>query len=419
MVKIPYGEGHLEAELPAGNRVSIFRPSPPRDPIGMGSIERTIREAVLRNRASIRASKGRICLLVSDNTRAAFNGIIVPRLLGSIGELVDTSELKILVANGLHRPMSDRELEEELGKDIVERFEVLNHIADDEDRHMAVGRTRRGTEVLLDREYLGAELRIATGLVEPHFFAGFSGGYKSVLPGISASKTIYQNHCFEMVGHPNARAGILDGNPIHEDIWEAGRMSGLGFIVNVTAWGGAISRVYAGDVDEAYGKAVEEVGSRSRVRVDGLYDVVLTSNGGYPLDRNLYQAVKGISAGESIVKEGGTIIIASECRDGVAHIGFQELMEQGEGPEDVLDFIKLNQPLRDQWQAQILARALLRAKVVVVSDGVGRREVERMKMKRARDIGEALEEAGVRERSGKSIAIIPDGPYTIPMLTPS
>lgn len=384
----------------------------------MESIGGIIREAVLRKKASIRASKGRICLLVSDNTRAAFNKVIVPRLLDSIGELVDTSELKILIASGLHRPMSDRELEEDLGRDIVEGFEVLNHIADDEDRHMAVGRTRRGTEVLLDRGYLEAGLRVATGLVEPHFFAGFSGGYKSVLPGISASKTIYQNHSFEMVGHPNAKAGILKGNPIHEDIWEAGKMGGLEFIVNVTAWGGAISGVYAGDVEEAYGRAVGEVASRSRVMVDGLYDVVLTSNGGYPLDRNLYQAVKGISVGEPILKEGGTIIIASECRDGIAHEGFRELMEQGEGPKEVLDFIKRNQPLRDQWQAQILAGILLKAKVVVVSDGVGRREVERMKMEWAADLGEALEEAGVRKGSGKSVAIIPEGPSAIPILSP-
>lgn len=382
----------------------------------MDSIGRAIREAVLRNRTPIRASGGRICLLVSDNTRAAFNKLIVPRLIESIGELVDTSELKILVANGLHRPMSDKELAEDLGKDVVERFEVLNHVADDEDRHAAIGRTKRGTEVLLNREYLEARLRIATGLVEPHFFAGFSGGYKSVLPGISAARTIYQNHGFDMVNHPNARAGVLEGNPIHEDIWEAGRMSDLRLIVNVTAWEGRISGVYAGEVDEAYRRAVEEVGSRSRIMVDGLYDVVLTTNGGYPLDRNLYQAVKGISVGESIVKEGGTIIIASECRDGIAHEGFRELMEEGEGPMDVLDFIKRNQPLRDQWQAQILARALLKAKVVVVSEGVGRREVERMKMAWAGDLGEALEEAGVKEGGGKSVAIIPDGPYAIPML---
>ena len=418
MIELPYGEGRLGAEIPGGNVVRVFRPHPPGDLARADRIEGAIREMVLRNRGLIKASEGRICVLVSDNTRAAFNRVVIPRLLDSIGELVDTSDLRIIVASGLHRPMSDRELEEDLGRDVVEGFRVLNHVAEDEDRHLAIGRTSRGTEVLLDREYLEARLRIATGLVEPHFFAGFSGGYKSVLPGISAARTIYQNHGFDMVGHPNARAGILAGNPIHEDICEAGRMSGLRLIVNVTAWGGRISGVYAGDVEEAYARAVEEVGSRSRVAVDGLYDVVITSNGGYPLDRNLYQAVKGISVGESVVKEGGTIIIASECRDGIAHEGFREIMERGDGPDDVLAYIKRNQPLRDQWQAQILARVLSRARVVVVSDGVGRREVERMKMEKAGDLGEALEEAGVREGGGKSIAVIPDGPYAIPVLRP-
>lgn len=413
-VEIPYGEGHLEAEIPEGNIARVFRPHAPCDPIGTDRVERAIWEMVRRNEAVIRASGGSICLLVSDNTRAAFNRAIVPKLLDSIGELVNTSGLKIMVANGLHRPMSERELAEDLGEDIIERFEVVNHIADDECGNLAVGRTGRGTEVLLDREYLGAKLKMAAGLVEPHFFAGFSGGYKSVLPGVSATKTIYQNHSYEMLSHPNARAGILSGNPVHEDIWEAGRMGGLRLIVNVTVCGGRLSGIYAGDVDEAYGMVVREVGSRSRVVVDGLYDIVLTSNGGYPLDRNLYQAVKGISVGESVVREGGTIIIASECRDGVGHLDFQRLMEQGEGPMDILDFVRENQPLRDQWQAQILARAMLRAKVIVVAGGVDRREVERMKMESARDLGEALERAGVKEGSGKSIAVIPDGPYAIP-----
>jgi len=415
-MKIPYGQRFLEVDIPEGNYVDIFKP----EKTGIGEaldLKEPIIAAVRGKREKIRESRGRICIIVSDKTRLAFNNVILPILLEQLeSEGVSTDHLTVLVANGLHKPMTREELVENLGKDIVEKYSVLNHVSDDMDRHVFLGRTSFGTDVRINRSFVEAKFKIATGLVEPHFFAGFSGGYKSILPGISSTETVYQNHSYKMIGDPMARAGVLDGNPIHEDIWQAGRMAGLDLIVNITVSGRRISGVYAGGVDDAYMRATRRVLLESTVRVSREYDVVITSNGGYPLDRNLYQAVKGMSTGELVVRKGGTIIIASECRDGVAHPEFQRLMELGESPRDVLDYIRENEPLRDQWEAQILARIMPKAKVIVVSEYLDRRTAERMGLKTVKCFDEALEVAGIRRNGGKSIAVIPDGPYTIPKI---
>ncbi len=413
-LKIPYGQSFLEVEIPGGNSVDVFKPRRTVIEEARVDLENPIAFAVKSCKERIRESGGRICIVVSDKTRLAFNDLILPILLKQLeSEGVKTEYLTILVANGLHKPMTRGELAENLGEDIVGRYNVLNHVSDDMDQHVFLGRTTFGTNVWINRSFIEAKFKIATGLVEPHFFAGFSGGYKSILPGISSTETVYQNHSYKMIGHPRARAGVLEGNPIHEDIWQAGRMAGLDLIVNVTVSGRKISGVYAGNVDDAYLRATRKVSQESTVDVTTRYDVVVTSNGGYPLDRNLYQAVKGMSTAESVVKKGGTIIIVSECRDGVAHPDFQRLMEIGESPRDVLEYIRENEPLRDQWEAQILARIMLKANIIVVSEHLGRKDAERMGLKAVRQFEEALEEAGVRENSEKSIAIIPDGPYTI------
>ncbi len=416
-MRIPYGQSYMEVEIPEGNHIDVFRPGK----MGVGETHIDLKEPIIAAvkgvRKKIRESKGKICIVVSDKTRLAFNNVVLPILLEQLElEGASADHLTILVANGLHKPMTREELTENLGRKVVERYTVLNHVSDDIDQHIFLGRTSFGTDVWINRVFAEAGFKIATGLVEPHFFAGFSGGYKSILPGISSTETVYQNHSYKMIGHPLARAGVLEGNPVHEDIWLAGRMAGLDLIVNITVSGRRISGVYAGGVNDAYVRATSRVLQESTVNVAREYDVVITSNGGYPLDRNLYQAVKGMSTGEHVVREGGTIIIASECRDGVAHPGFQRLMEIGESPRDVLDYIRENEPLRDQWEAQILARIMLKAEVIVVSEYLDRRTAERMGLKTVKHFEEALEMAGVRRNSGRSVAVIPDGPYTIPKM---
>jgi len=415
--QIPYGQGVEELDVPPGNIVDIFVPKKPKTSASSKTVKQKIKQMVKEHAGMIEKSNGDICVLVSDKTRAAFNSIIVPELLRQL-ESVGTNmgRLRIIIANGLHTPMNRQEIVENLGKEVVDRFTVINHISDEEDRHVFIGKTRFGTEVKLNRKYVDARLKIATGLVEPHFFAGFSGGYKSVLPGIASTKTVYHNHSFEMIDHPKSKAGVLEGNPIHEDIEAAGRLSGLNLIVNVTVSNGRLSSIHAGEVDKTYEEAIDKVRSEACVSIDHLYDVIVTSNGGFPLDRNLYQAVKGISVGESIVKKRGSIIVLSECRDGVAHEEFRKLMEYGETPKDILSYIKENEPLRDQWQAHVLARIMLRSKIFVVSRSLNGKDVEKMKMHKVNTVEEAFELAKVKKNSGKSIAVFPNGPYTIPTL---
>ncbi|MEM3402943.1 MAG: nickel-dependent lactate racemase [Nitrososphaeria archaeon] len=415
--QIPYGQGFEEVEIPPGNIVNVFTPKKPKTSASFNTVKQKIKQMVKEYAGMIEKSNGDICVLVSDKTRAASNSIIVPELLRQL-ESVGTNmgRLRIIIANGLHTPMTRQEIVENIGREVVDRFTIINHISDEEDRHVFIGRTRFGTEVKLNRKYVDAKLKIATGLVEPHFFAGFSGGYKSVLPGIASTKTVYHNHSFEMIDHPNSKAGILEGNPIHEDIKAAGRLSGLNLIINVTVSSSKPSSIHAGEVEKVYKEAVEKVRSEACIKVDHLYDVIITSNGGFPLDRNLYQAVKGISVGESIVKKKGSIIVLSECRDGVVHEEFKRLMEYGETPKDILSSIKENEPLRDQWQAHVLARIMLRSKVIVVSHSLNRKDVEKMKMDKVNTLDEALELAKVKENGGKSIAIFPNGPYTIPVI---
>jgi len=412
--EIPYGRSKIYVNIPQGNEVEVLKPHRGHDGLDTGYVDRVLENFVNENLR--RLQKGSLCVLVSDKTRAAFNHIIVPRLLSRVVDAgFDRENVKILVANGLHTPMTRKELAENLGEKVLEEFEVINHVSDGPG-HVYLGRTSFGTEVYINKVFVSSEVKIATGLVEPHFFAGYSGGYKSVLPGVSATRTVYMNHGFKMLSNRNARAGVLKGNPVHEDIWEAGKMAGLDFAINVTVSDGKLDGIFAGKVEEAYDRAVEKVAAESTVKVSRLYDVVITSNGGYPLDRNLYQAVKGMSVGEEIVKRNGYIIIASECEDGVVHEDFRRLMEIGDSADEILNYIKANEPLRDQWQAQILARILLKANVIVVCKSLPEKLLTRMKLMKADDVKEALEIAGVKEGSGKSLAIIPDGPYTIPVI---
>ena len=327
---------------------------------------------------------------------------------------VATKDILILVATGLHAPMSRSELIENLGEQIVENFNIKNHDANA--GLVSLGKTSRGTPLLLNRHFMESELKIATGLVAPHFHAGFGGGYKSIVPGIAGELTILRNHSFDMVAHDNARYGCTDGNPIYEDIVEAGQKSGLHFIVNITLDPEMrMTHLFIGEPMVTHRKAAETVTKDMKVEFRGLFDVVLTTNGGYPLDRNLYQCVKGLAVAELMTKRGGTIILASECRDGVGHETFQKYMTFGKDPNEVLQKLKADEPVPDQDNIQILARILTKARVIIVTRGVEAGTIKAMKMEYAESIDGALRLCGLPASKGQSIAILPGGPYVLPV----
>jgi len=310
----------------------------------------------------------RVVIVTSDGTRPVPNRQLIPWLLDVLP--VPESQVTVLLGNGTHRENREDEIAEMFGEAVMKRIPILNHDAYDDARNDCVGKTDSGTEVFLDRVYLEADKRIVVGFIEPHFFAGFSGGPKGVAPGVAGIETIFRLHRTELIGHPNSSWGILEENPLHREVREAVALCPPDFIVNVTLNSEKeITQFYVGDYTEAHREGCAAVKVSSMVPVPEPFPVVVTSNSGFPLDQNLYQAVKGISAANRITEPGGSILVASECSDGVPdHGNFADLMRTGETPWEVLQSVYDKEPILDQWQAQTLAVILEQAEVWECSD---------------------------------------------------
>jgi len=418
MLRFPFGRGSLKLDIPRANLVSVIEP---RFMEAAWDEEGEVRRAVDHPIGSLRVKEAikkqaKAVIIVSDITRPAPNPLMVPPVLDALREAgLKTESMEIVVASGLHRPASREELEELLGKDVVRKVKVINHNAEDEEQLTEIGKTTFGTDVTLNKKVVEADFVIATGLIEPHFFAGYSGGRKSILPGVAGRKSVFQNHSFQMIGHPKARYGILKGNPIHEDAMEAAKMVRLNFMVNVVLnKERKIVKAFAGDSVKAYEAGVDLLDAMVRVPTPRKADIVITTNGGYPLDRNLYQAVKGMATGELVVRRGGVIVIMAECIDGIEHESFYQLMEEAKNPNEVLETIKKEEPIIDQWETQVLARILKKAEVIVVSKGVKDELIEDMLMTSASTPEEALALALRKAGNAAKIVAIPEGPLVIP-----
>jgi nickel-dependent lactate racemase len=419
-IHLPYGKRYIRVEIPERFISSIVEPrmmQPVHDP--ESELDRALKEPI--NSPSLQEKAYGCkdpCILVSDSTRPTPSGLIASSALKILnGAGISDDRIQIIVATGLHRSCTEAELAERLGNDVVTRVEVLNHDAFDESGLVYAGETSRGTPVLLNRVAYQSDLLIGDGYIEPHFFAGYTGGGKNVLPGVSGFETIKTNHGAVMVDNPKARAGILDGNPIYEDIVEAARLGGLDFSINVTLDARKrVSGVFAGDFEEAHRAGSKFLDGHIKVETCEA-DIVVTTNNGYPLDRDLYQAVKGMTVAEGVVREGGVAIIASECRDGVGHPKFMELVERFSSPEEILETIRSPGFFEvDQWEAQVLARVLTRCDVICVTDGVEPSIVKDMHMIPAKTMDEALGIAMRMIGRDPEITVVPGGPSTIPFV---
>lgn len=420
MLRFPFGRGSLKLDIPRANLVSVVEPRF----MEAAWDEEEVRRAVDHPIGSVRVKDAikkpaKAVIIVSDITRPAPNPLMVPPVLEALREAgLKTESIEILVASGLHRPASREELEELLGKDVVREVKVVNHNAEDEEQMSKIGKTTFGTDVTLNKMVGEADFVIATGLIEPHFFAGYSGGRKSILPGVASRKSVFQNHSFQMIGHPKARYGILKGNPIHEDAMEAAKMIRRNFMLNVVLnKERKVVKAFAGDFVKAYEAGVGFLEGMVRVSTPRKADIVITTNGGYPLDRNLYQAVKGMATGELVVRRGGVIVILAECIDCIEHESFYQIMEEAKNPTEVLEIIKKEKPVIDQWEAQVLARILKKAQVIVVSKGVKDELIEDMLMTPASTPEEALALALRKVGNAAKIVAIPEGPFVIPQVT--
>jgi len=420
LLKFPCGKSFIQTDITEQRlEVAVSHPSKPvadlREAVKQG-ITKPIQCKPLRRLLS----KGdKVCIIVPDETRACPTKEILLPVLDEL-ETCELGELQILIGNGLHRSMSKLEMVESLGEKLVKEYDVVNHSASNERQLVNLGlKTSYGTPAVVNRAAAESDFLLGIGLVEPHFFAGYSGGRKTVLPAVAGEKAIFNNHSYKMMDHPKASYGILEGNPVHLDMVEFMKFVNLSFIVNVTINSkGETTQVFSGNPIEAHRQAVDFLNGYVNVKLRDYADIVITSNGGYPSDRDLYQCVKGIATAERVVKDKGVIIIVAECRDGLGkHEEFKRLMKEADGPEQVLEEIKENEPFHDQWQAQILARILKKANVIIVTDGVKHEVIREMMMEPASSLEEALDFA-IKKGSRKKpkIAAIPEGPYVIPFV---
>jgi len=416
-VNLTYGQGWLPVEFP-DKRTTVIEPSHTR---GLGDE----RAAVLAALQSPIASKPlreligpttKICILFTDITRATPNDRIIPWLLEHLSH-VPRENITLLNQLGTHRPNTKAELEKMLTPQVVANYRVLNHEPENEDALVQVSVTRDGTPALLNKHALAADLRIVTGFIEPHFFAGFSGGIKGIMPGVGGLRTVMSNHGFRNIGDPNATFGINDGNPLWEELRDIALKAGPSFLLNVTLnEAREITGVFAGDILKAHKVGTEFVRKSAMQAVEEPFDVVVATNSGYPLDMNLYQGVKGMSAGERIIKPGGTLILAAECREGVpAQSPLDKLLRAVSSPEDLLAMLAQPGFVRaEQWQAQIQAIIQRKARVLVhskIPDDV----IRAAHLQPCHDIAAEVASC-LRENPSARVAVLPQGPLTIPYL---
>lgn len=417
-VSLAYGKGCLPVELPDG-RTTVIQPSHNpglADERGavLAALERPIGARPLR--AWLKPG-GRVCIAFTDITRATPNDRLIPWLLSCLAD-VPREHITLLNALGTHRPNTRAEHEQLLTPAVVQNYRVLNHEAEHPSALIPLGTTRDGTPALLNRHFVEADVRVVTGLIEPHFFAGFSGGPKGIMPGLAGLPTVMSNHGVGNLNDPNSTFGVTQGNPIWEEMREIALRAGPSFLLNVSLnEQRQITGVFAGDLVTAHQAGCDFVRQSAMQRFDAPFDIVVTTNSGYPLDQNLYQAVKGMSAGVRVLKPGGTLILASECRDGApANCSFDQLLRSVAGPEELLALLAtpgFSRP--EQWQGQIQALIQRRARVLLYSslpDDV----VRAAHLTPCRDIGAAVAELLQTQPGSARIAVLPQGPLTIPYL---
>jgi len=412
---LPYNRSQITVEIDDQNvagvlvsKVESYHPARSQQELVEDSLDHPIGSLRLEE---VVPGKKNIVLIDSDHTRPVPSRIITPILLRRIRSAQPDANIKILVATGFHRPSTREELIGKYGQEIVDREQIVIHVSTDDASLVKIGTLPSGGECIVNRVAVEADLLLAQGFIEPHF-AGFSGGRKCVLPGISSYKTIMANHCSEFIGSARARPGNLHDNPIHIDMLYAAKTAGLKFIVNVVLNGKReIIGSFAGDLEKAHARGAEFLSSLARVSKLEC-DIAVSTNGGYPMDQNIYQAVKGMSSAAATNKEGGVIIMVAGLADGHGGLNFYNHLANSKSPQEFLERAAKtdrNHTLPDQWAAQGLAMVLSHHHVIMVSDLVKPELVADMHMELAKTFDEALRRAYEIEGQDAKVVVIPDG----------
>ena len=415
-LQIPYNKIQMNIEIPDANFQGVLE-SHPADCIMEGT-EQEIVERALDNAIGspsleeLAKDKKNVVIISSDHTRPVPSHVTMPILLRRLREANPDIDITILIATGFHRATTHEELVQKYGEKIVNEEKIVVHDSKDDAAMADLGKLPSGGALKINKLAVEADLLIAEGFIESHFFAGFSGGRKSVLPGIASATTVMANHCSEFIASPYARTGILKNNPIHKDMLYAAQQAGLAFILNVVI--NAEKKViaaFAGDSEKAHLTGCEYVLKMAEVKAQPA-DIVVTTNGGYPLDQNIYQSVKGMTAAEANCKEGGVIIMVSACNDGHGGQSFYENLRDVESPRALLDRIAKvprNETIPDQWEMQILARILDKFTVIMVTDMCSPEMIKEMHMEHAYTFEEALQRAFELKGKDAGVVVIPDG----------
>jgi nickel-dependent lactate racemase len=415
-INLPYSKRLLEIEISdtklAGileSKAHTFKAEDSQGEIVNKALDYPIGSAKLEELVK---GKKNMVIITSDHTRPVPSKITLPILLKRIRNANPDIEITILIATGFHRPTTREEMIHKFGQEIVDNEVIINHLSEDENSVVRVGTLPSGGEIWLNKLAMETELLISEGFIEPHFFAGFSGGRKSVLPGVASAKTVMANHCSEFIASKYARTGVIQNNPIHKDMLYAAKTAKLAFILNVVIDADKkIINAFAGDSELAHAEGcrfVMELASVEAVKAD----IVISTNGGYPLDQNIYQSVKGMTAAEATCKEGAVIIMVSACNDGHGGKSFYDNMANASDPGEVLDKVmKVGraETVPDQWEFQILARILDKHTVILVTDMCDPNMIKKMHMQHAYTLVEALERAFQIKGKDAKITVVPDG----------
>jgi nickel-dependent lactate racemase len=419
-VRVAYGTRGLDLDLPP--ETTIIEPA---ETPGLADEAAAFRSAVRSPIAAhslreIVDSQDRVVIVTSDITRATPNERLIPWILDELGH-VAPENITVIIGTGSHRATTPAEMERMFGREVLERVRVIDHDAHDSSQVTYLGTTSRGAKAYLNTAYLEADKRICVGFIEPHLYAGFSGGPKGIMPGIAGIETVKFFHNFQMVGNPGSTWLNLDGNPIHEMSREVTALAPPHFLINVTLNGRkAITGFFCGDYLEAHLRGAEACKAQSARAVPQRFDVVVTTNGGYPLDQNLYQCIKGMSAAVGIVKAGGTIVMCAELSDGLPeHGNFKDIVRARRTPDELLKMLgSPDYSVYDQWAAQSQAMVLLHARVLLHSS-LPDETIRAAMLTPVRDPSAAVRDALAAAGPGASCAALPHGPYVVPYVAAS
>ncbi len=415
-VNLDYGRQGLEVEVPDHAQVLHMAATP-----ALQDLEAQLAHALrhpIGTPALSQLAKGRrdACVVISDITRPVPNALILPPILRTLEEAgIPRERITILVATGLHRPNEGEELVALVGAEIAAQYHILNHRARDRETLVHLGETSCGAPIWIDKVYVEADLKISTALIEPHLMAGYSGGRKAICPGLMGVDTMRVLHGPRLMGDPRSAEGIIEGNPFHRQALEVAQKAGVDFTFNVSMNDRRqVTGLFCGDLEKAHAEGVAFVERQALAQVTRPVPIVVTSSAGHPLDLTLYQAVKGLTAVLPIVEEGGTILIAARCQEGIGSPEFTEELLNASSAEAFLK--KLEDPdffAIDQWQLQELCKVLRKARVMLYSEGMDPAHRGRLLMDLVPSVEEGLQQASARHGADAPLAVVPKGPYVL------